>query len=48
MESKNKCDMMKAIEHVKTMRVASMVEVAEGRGTLMAPVDLVKIPNDLS
>lgn len=34
---------MKAILHVKMMRVTSMVEAAEGRWALVASVDLVKI-----
>lgn len=48
MASNNKCAMMKAIKHVKIMRVASMVEAVEGRGALVASVDLVKNSNSLS
>lgn len=40
--------MMKAIEHVEMMRVASVVKAAEGRGALVASVNLVKISNILS
>lgn len=40
--------MMKVIEHVETMHVASVVEVVEGRGALVAFMDLVKISNALS
>lgn len=42
------CAMMKAIGHVKNMCVASVIEAAEGRGALVASMDLVKISNSLS
>lgn len=48
MASKNKCAMMKVIQHVKTMCVASVIEAAEGRGALVVSMDLVKISNGLS
>lgn len=48
MASKNKCVMMKVIEHVKMMCVASVVEASEGRRALVASMDLVKFLNALS
>lgn len=48
MTSNNKCAMMKVIEHVETMCVASAIETAEGQGALVASVDLVKNLNALS
>lgn len=42
MEIKNKCVMMKSIEHVETMCVTSVVEAPEDRGALVVFVDLVK------